>query len=68
MIEGYINVNHHYPKDGQKVQINFQCEGEERVIRGFFSMNRTKPKFTALGSEILNVVGWKPCESNIGFI
>lgn len=51
----------------EKVQINFQYEGEERVIRGFFSMNETKPVFNAFGSEVSNVVGWKPCESSFGF-
>lgn len=66
-MEDYTSVDTRLPKNNEKVQMKFICDGEVRVIRGFFYINDTRPEFVAFGSEVENVVAWKPCNSNMGF-
>lgn len=63
-----ISVEHHYPKNGQRVQFYFMAEDEKRVCRGYFHIVDGSPVFTdSNGNVVDGVIEWLPCNSKLTF-
>lgn len=66
-MDDYISIETRLPIDGEKVQMQFKCDNEIRICRGFFYLNGGEPVFASFGSQVTDVVAWKHCNSNMGF-